>query len=254
MKTSTSWGTVADWYDDYLKDEDSYQRVVILPNLLRILEPVRGKKILDIACGQGFFSHEIAAKGGDVTGLDISPELIEKAKKPKTKAHFLVSTASDLSLIKIASIDIAICILAAQNIRELDKMFAECSRVLKKGGKLVLVLNHPSFRIPQSSDWHFDETKKKQGRLVYKYMSETTVKIDMNPSVSKVHTDSKIWTVSYHRPLQVFIKWLSKNGFAVTKLEEWISHKKSQPGPKAAALDESRKEIPMFMCLEATLF
>jgi hypothetical protein len=44
-------------------------------------------------------------------------------------------------------------------------------------------------------------------------------------------------TVSYHRSLQDFSKALFKAGFAVTRLEEWISHKQSQKGPRQQAED-----------------
>lgn len=261
-KGDTSWGGVADWYDEYLAGDDSYQRAVILPNLMRVLDPKAGDNIVDLACGQGFFSEEIALRKASVIGVDISSELIDKAeerikalkKEKNIKAKFIVSGADDLSMIDEDSVDKVVCVLAAQNIKELDLVFSECARVLKKNrkAKLVLVLNHPSFRIPQASDWYLNESKKPlaQGRVVYKYLSEGVIKIDMNPGSNK----DKKYTYSYHRPMQVFVKWLSKRGFAVTRVEEWASHKKSKPGPHALAEDTARKEIPMFMCLEATLF
>ena len=46
-------------------------------------------------------------------------------------------------------------------------------------------------------------------------------------------------------------KLFSKNNFAVTRLEEWISHKVSSPGPREKEENRSRKEIPLFMCIEA---
>ena len=46
------------------------------------------------------------------------------------------------------------------------------------------------------------------------------------------------------------MKLFAKNGLAITRLEEWISHKQSGAGPRQAAEDKARKEIPMFMCLE----
>ena len=58
-------------------------------------------------------------------------------------------------------------------------------------------------------------------------------------------------TISFHRPLQSYIQSLHKAGMAVTRLEEWISHKKSQKGPRAIEEDRIRKEIPMFLMLEA---
>ena len=44
---------------------------------------------------------------------------------------------------------------------------------------------------------------------------------------------------------------LAKEGFAVKRLEEWISHKESMVGPRKIAEDNARKEIPIFMMIEA---
>lgn len=57
-------------------------------------------------------------------------------------------------------------------------------------------------------------------------------------------------TVSFHRPLSVFVNHLAKNGFAITKLDELISHRTSV-GTKAVAENTSRSEFPLFMCIEA---
>jgi hypothetical protein len=86
-------------------------------------------------------------------------------------------------------------------------------------------------------------------RRIDSYMSEKTLEIDMTPG--KRNVGNKKYTVSFHRPLQTYFKILSKSGFVVARLEEWISHKKSQMGPHAPEEDRMRKEIPMFMCLEA---
>jgi len=60
----------------------------------------------------------------------------------------------------------------------------------------------------------------------------------------------KRYTMSFHRPLQVYFKAFAKAGLCVTRLEEWASHKTSDSGPRKAAEDLARKEIPLFMCLE----
>jgi len=72
MKKTTSWGKVSKWYNSYLEGgKETYQSAVILPNLLRILNIKKGDKIIDIACGQGFFSRAFFEAGADVTGIDI---------------------------------------------------------------------------------------------------------------------------------------------------------------------------------------
>ena len=75
------------------------------------------------------------------------------------------------------------------------------------------------------------------------------INIDMNPG--EKNQKNKKYTVSFHRPLQTYFRDLKNSGFNVSGLEEWISNKKSQNGPRQKAEDVARKEIPMFMCIEA---
>ncbi|MCX6718978.1 MAG: methyltransferase domain-containing protein, partial [Candidatus Taylorbacteria bacterium] len=179
--------------------------------------------------------------------------------------------ADSLSFLENGSVDSVVIVLAIQNIENLSGTFSECARILKKGGRLFMVINHPAFRIPKRSSWQWEESNsfatdenpdsssklkagedsnsKKQYRRVDAYMSERCEKIDMTPGESS--EAKKKFTVTFHRPLQVFFKALKKSGFAVTRLEEWISHKKSEKGPRAEEEDRMRKEIPMFLCFEA---
>ena len=246
-KTETSWGKVADWYDEMLEEKDNtYQKNIILPNILRLMNIKKGEVVLDLACGTGFFAREFFKKGAMVTGVDISPELIEIGKKNSPKEiEYFSSSANDLTKIKNGSIDKIAIILAIQNIENTSGVFNECNRVLKNGGKLFLVMNHPAFRIPKQSSWGFDEKNKIQYRRMDEYMSESKTKIEMHPG-----NGSGEQTISFHRPLQVYFKILKKNGFCVTSLEEWISDKKSQPGPRAESEDKARKEFPMFLFVE----
>lgn len=242
----TSWGNVAGWYDGVVNDEDSYQNKVLLPNVMRILDPKKGMSLLDIACGQGFFSHAAAGKGARVTGIDISPELVAIAQRHAGHSEeFHAMSAEDLGKLKAASFDAAFSVLAIQNIEHMAKAFKEASRVVKPGGRLVLVLNHPAFRIPGQSSWGADEKTGVQYRRVDEYLSESRKAMDMNPA-----NPGKEMTVSFHRPLQAYSKSLANAGFAIARIEEWASHKESQKGPKKLAEDRARKEIPLFMCLE----
>ena len=249
-KEETSWGSEAFWYDSHLAGGDTYHEKVILPNLLRALGSLGKKKIIELGCGQGYFSEHFAREGATVTATDISEELIAIAKKRNRKEdnpRYAVAPAHQITIAESNTYDIAVIVLALQNIKELEETFKECRRVLKQRGKIAFVINHPSFRIPQESSWGFDEENSIQYRRIDSYLSESTSKIDMHPGSSK-----KSFTVSFHRPLQVYVKMLTKNGFGITRLEEWISHRKSQNGPRGKAEDHSRKEIPLFMYIEAS--
>ncbi len=273
MKKDTSWGNVADRYDEVVSDADSYQKKVILPNISRLVSPRNGLRVLDLACGQGFFSHELAKAGAQVVGVDVSKELVALARKKAGSAEhgyfsaekflvlapsrsqvsaepaFFLARADDLSVLGQKKFDVAICILAIQNIEDISKTFKEVSRVLEKNGKFVIVLNHPAFRVPKESSWGFDETTKTQYRRVDEYLSESRAEIDMNPGRESTD-EAEQKTISFHRPLQVYSKTLANAGFAISRIEEWISHKQSEKGPRQIAENKSRKEIPLFMCLE----
>jgi len=246
----TSWGNVAHWYNDLLKKENTYQNEVILPNLLKLMDIKNTETILDVACGQGYFAHEFSKFGAKVIGVDVSEELIKLAKKnSSTNENFFVSFANNLSFIQNKTLDKVSIILALQNIDNLISVMKECSRVLKTKGKLFIVLNHPAFRVPKKSDWGYDVKNKVQYRRIEKYLSEININIDMNPG-EKIQK-FKQYTKSFHRPLQSYFRVFNESDFVVSRLEEWISNKKSQNGPRQKAEDVARKEIPMFMCIEA---
>ena len=262
-KTNTSWGKVADWYGDYLEGDDTYQSKVILPNLLRILNIKNNEKglpepkgrVLDLACGQGFFAKEVAKLGANCVGADISPELIAKARVNAPSVSFYIAPATALAFAHEAEFDTVYCVLALQNIDDLAKTFAEVKRVLKVGGRFIMVLNHPCFRVLKGSSWGYEPARMDsspggkngtQYRRVDSYLTAGKFGIEMNPSKEK-----SAQTISYHRSLQDFFKPLTKAGFAITKLEEWVSHKISSPGPRQPAENLARKEIPLFLMLEA---
>lgn len=238
---------MAQWYDGLLEGEGTYQKDVILPNIVRLLGLNKSETILDVGCGQGFFAREFTKKGTHVIGADVAPELIALAKKNVPSAQFHVASADAMPFVKTASVDAVTSILALQNIENVDGVFAECARVLKPNGRLLLVMNHPAFRIPGHSSWGWEESKT-QYRRIDEYLSESRTKIQMHPGENPTAT-----TVSFHRPLQWYVKLMAKHGFAVTRLEEWISNKKSQKGPRQTAEDTARKEIPLFLFLEARI-
>jgi len=250
-KNSTSWGHVADWYGSYLALGDTYHDTLILPNLLRNLGDVRNKHVLDLACGSGFFAKALTESGAHVTGVDISPELIEKAKlsgKAAKSAKFVVAPAHDLSQFKGESFDMIINILAIDNIIEISEMLRECARVMRQDSSMHIIFNHPVLRIPGGSSWEFDQKRGVQYRRLDKYMSESKIKIAMHPGLDTSTT------LTIHRPLQTYFKHFAEAGLAVTHLEEWISNRVSEKGPRQKAEDQSRREFPLFIYINLKKF
>lgn len=240
----TSWGRDAAWYDDLLSKPGTYQEEVILPSLGRIVAPVPGMRVIDIGCGQGYFSRALAQGGAEVLGIDAGADLIRIAKDAGGGPRYEVGDAAELKGLPDASFDRAVIVLALQNIEPAAKAVGEAARVLVPGGRLVIVLNHPAFRIPKHSDWHFEDGV--QFRREDRYLSELRERIQTHPG-----SDPDRYTVSFHRPLQYWFKAFAKAGLSVTRLEEWTSNRSSQKGPRQEAEDRARAEFPLFMCIEA---
>ena len=250
-KKDTSWDTVANWYDGVVSDDDSYQEKVILPNLTRLMALATGQKVLDLACGTGFFTAHFAKAVGaqNVVGVDIGKSLIDIAKKNNPQSTFSVTSAHDLSILPAQSFDKVALILAIQNIAEVGLMLSEINRVIKSTGAVYIVMNHPAFRIPKRSSWGFDEVAGVQYRRVDGYLHESKTEILMHPGeAGKKNTDDV--TLSFHRPLQYYSKLFNSAGFAISRLEEWVSHKHSGAGPRQKEEDRTRSEIPLFLFME----
>lgn len=245
-QTTTSWGSVADWYDEHVAGEDTYHAKVIAPHFVRMVAPQRGEAILDIGCGEGYFTRLLAGSGAQVAGADIAPELIRKAQTETPTIRYYVASADALSFAQDASYDALTCVLALQNMEKLEVVMKEVSRVLKPGGRGVFVLNHPAFRIPKKSAWGWDETAKTQYRRVDAYLSASREKMDMTPGKKGEHE----YTYSFHRSLQDHMKAFAAAGLCITRMEEWISHRVSEKGPRQAGEDKARKEFPLFLALE----
>lgn len=253
----TGWGKVASWYDNTISAEKSTQKDLLLPELLKFLplEDVKNKRIIDLGCGTGFFLREYLNGEADRSlGIDIDEELLELAGEnlrdniEKGRITLLKGDVTNLKTIGEKSFDIALTIESIPNISDLKAFAREVFKVLEVGGKMVAVVNHPAFRVPKSSDWYFNKDLQKQGRVVYKYRTPHSIKIDMNPGTK--NKIDKIFTTTFHRPFEEYLNTFTKAGLTFTYMKEIYSNKVSEKGIRKGAEDSARNEIPMFLFLE----
>lgn len=105
-----------------------------------LLEGVQGKHVLDFGCGAGENSLLLAARGAHVTGIDISPDLIEIAKQRLALNHqtaeFRVASVYDTGLPN-GSVDVVFCMAILHHL-EIERAQREILRVLKPGGILIM--------------------------------------------------------------------------------------------------------------------
>lgn len=240
---STSWEKVGGWYKSLVgKQGHYYHQHVIIPNVLRLLELRDDFSVLDLGCGQGILASAINQKA-DYTGVDLARNLIDEArvndKNPKHK-YIVADITKELNF--NYRVDRITLILTLQNIRRPFFVFKNISKLLRNDGKVVMVINHPCFRIPKHSDWLIE--KGVQYRKVDSYMSNIEIPIDSSPFDKR---DNKV-TWSFHYPLSTISEMMFDNGLCIEKIEEWVSDKVSTGGA-ARMENHARKEIPMFMAI-----
>ena len=244
----TLWDQASRWYDSLVGMSGSdYHQTIVMPGVLKMLELKPGRRVLDLACGQGVFSRFLLGKKIKPEGLDSSEELLRMARAHSVKPiTYHLGNAGDGKLLDGQEFDGIACLLAVQNMEKVEPVFQNVARWLKPKGKFVMVLTHPCFRIPRQTHWGWDDEKKIEYRRVDRYANEMKIPILTPPFIDKVN-----FTMTYHRPLQNYFSALLKAGLCVDSLEEWISNKESAPGKRSRGENRARKEIPLFMAIRA---
>lgn len=239
-----AWENASEWYAKTVGEKGhEYHRAFLLKGLLSLLSLKKGDSLLDIGCGQGVLARALP-KEVRYTGIDAAPSLLREAKKLSSPDRIFLEADATQPLPVEGSFDAACFLLSLQNMERGDLALLHAGKALKTGGKAVLIVNHPCFRIPRQSSWGVDEPKKLQYRRLDSYLSPQKIPIQTHPGKDK----GKTLTYSYHTPLSLLFQWCKEAGFSATDLQEWCSEKKSE-GAKAKMEDRARREFPLFLAL-----
>ena len=241
---------MASWYDKLVGEQGSdYHRHVIIPAVMEMLALRPREIVLDLCCGQGVMVRPLLAAGaGRITGVDASPKLIAAARKrhgPDGGAEFLVADATKPGPWTKGEFDAAVCVLAVHDVADMEALFKQLGAALKPGGRAVLVVMHPCFRIPRQSHWGWDEERKIQFRRLDCYQSPISIPITTHPGRGGGEQ-----TVFHHRPLEGYLNALGHAGLGVVGAAELATHRRSQPGPRSRGEHRAAKEFPVFLALK----
>lgn len=249
-KEDTSWESAEPWYQSCVGEKGHYyHQSIILPATAKLLSitPKSKGSLLDLGCGQGVLARHLP-EGIDYVGIDSSASLIQDAVRQTKNENrrFLKADATEPFNLGKKDFDWAVFILSLQNMEDGKKAIAIASEHLKKGGHLLIVLNHPCFRIPRQSSWEVDPKAHLQYRRMNGYMSPLKIPIQTHPGKK----GDASTTYSFHHPLSHYISWLSDANLFVSSMQEWCSDKQSEGG-KARMENRARKEFPLFLALYA---
>ena len=140
------YDAIASFYDGRVGDsvEDAGSAA-----LLELAGDLRGLRVLDVACGQGRMSRELARRGGHVVGVDVSQELLAIARASEDAAalgvRYLFADVSSADALASSRFDVVVANYGLTDIDDLPGALATVSRVLDAGGPFVFSILHPCF-------------------------------------------------------------------------------------------------------------
>lgn len=229
-KVARVYNTFGQYYHDSRTSSDGrvHNEYIDMPATFSLLpKRLKGLKILDAGCGSGIYACALAKKGAAVTGIDVSRQMIVIAKK-ETPTNLDVSyRVGDIAHVggKNASFDLILSTYVLENVTDLEKVFKEFYRVLKRGGSCIFSISHP-FRSKVTK-------VEKNGREVWildDYFKPGTRQADFGHGmvVPKVT-----------RTLQEYSSAAVRAGFLIADLLE------PQPLPTAKKVDRKKFETTM---------
>lgn len=175
-----------------------YNALYDRPATLRLVGDVENRRVLDAACGPGFYLEELLARGADVVGCDASPHMIELAhRRLGGRAELRVHSLEEpFDWLPDEAIDLAVCALAFHYVTNRAGLLREIHRVLRPDGAFVISTHHPT------ADWH---------RLGGSYFDVVPV----------TETWSKGWVITAWRmPLTRLTEEFASAGFLIERLVE----------------------------------
>ena len=117
------------------------------------LVPPPSQRTLEVGCGEGRVTRDLAARGYDVVGLDVSPTLVDAARAEDPRGDYVVADAHELPFAD-GSFEFVVAYNSLMDVG-MPRSVAEIGRVLTPGGVLCACITHP---MADSGSWADDET------------------------------------------------------------------------------------------------
>jgi SAM-dependent methyltransferase len=202
--------------------------------LLTLIEDVRGLRVLDVACGQGRVTRELARRGARVVGVDISGVLLDGARQAEAEAPlgitYMTADVTSAGALPGETFDAVVCNHGLADIDDLNGTLATVARALRPGGRFVFSILHPCF-----PGW--DDDAPSSWPRAAGYWSEGWW-LASNPGIR-----GKVG--SSHRMLSTYLNSAIDNGLAIERVAE------PAPGPhlhaRQLAAQPGAGPLPMFL-------
>lgn len=252
-KLREQWESNAEAFSSLIGSQGTpHHKKILNPCVERLLGDVKGKKLLDAGCGEGYLARYYAKKGADVTAIDLSQRLIETSEHLTDDEGITIDYRVDnvcyIESVPNGEFDLILSNLVLLNVPHLDDAIREFQRVLKVGGILVFSIVHPAFNFYGPGSWEMGEkdpdTKRREGLYfkVDRYFEEEEYERYWKTKQGNKFPEPISF---FHRTLSTYLNSLSSAGFRLLEFAE------PQPIDEDQFFDRERR-VPFFAVFKAT--
>ncbi|MGO4527049.1 class I SAM-dependent methyltransferase [Microvirga sp. 2MCAF35] len=215
------------WTQEVRSGLDLYRELYTFPAFLSFMPPIAGKRTIDLGCGEGSNTRRFAKLGGLMTGVDLSGEMIRRARGHEEKESlgiaYEIGSFSDLAPFGDGEFDVALSTMALMDGPDLPGALKAASRVLKPGGCLCFSVLHPCFVTP-AIKWLADETGAHLGLRVGRYFERVPFveywRFSRHDRSEQKAVTEPFEVPRFPRTLSDYINAVSEAGFRLVKIEE----------------------------------
>jgi 2-polyprenyl-3-methyl-5-hydroxy-6-metoxy-1,4-benzoquinol methylase len=212
--TRERWEANAGYWVKVIRERrDRYRTELTDKAVLDAIGPCEGQRVLDAGCGEGYLARRLASLGADVAGVDACQGLIDAAKSfsPGRDGSISFTCASvDAMPVGDRVFDLVVCNHLFSHLQDPARAIHEFGRVLKSGGRLVMLTLHPCFYTEHSENGATNSVPASR------YF--TSRGIDQRFMVDGFESPSMI--TSWLRPLEYYSGTLRDAGFVIADLRE----------------------------------
>jgi ubiquinone/menaquinone biosynthesis C-methylase UbiE len=214
-----SWDDAADLYaEGQASGRDYYRYEFFGPAQVALCGDVREMRVLDVGCGTGYFSREMASRGARVTGIDISSRMIGHAKQHESAAslrieYHVIDAATLPAGFPPQSFDMATSCLALQDMPDIAKVFQGVHSLLRSGGRFVASIAHPCTDTPFRV-WERDSSGNKRWLCIDRYFERGPLEYTWRGWGRDFTTEAM------HATLEDWVGWIVNAGFQLRALKE----------------------------------
>lgn len=211
------------------------------PVLRAMLPGLRGRRVLDLGCGYGWFCRWAAEQGAaDVVGFDISEKMLARARA-ETPSPVIDYRHADLETLELAEegFDLVYSSLAFHYLPDTQALFRTIHAALAPGGRLVFSIEHPILMASAKAGWITTEDGARSWRLD-SYQREGERRTDWFAS----------GVVKYHRTMATTLNQLVAAGFRIRRVEEFCPDA-GQIAAMPALADEIERPTFLLVAVDA---